>query len=180
MENQAAREMTLVEVVNDLPPNHQARREFAALITRAEIAEANSERLDEKRKSTEADNRQLDMQLQVALDNGDENEKEIEKAEADNERLRELTCCKCGRSLAPDGDCHGCRADRLEKALEAVKRDRNRLRDVVAGGDTAIRNAAYALNARGTPPTDSAIVRELKGYDDGINIVNVILDGKGK
>ena len=25
-----------------------------------------------------------------------------------------VVCLKCHRSLAPDGDCHGCRADRLE------------------------------------------------------------------
>lgn len=37
------------------------------------------------------------------------------------DRLRSAECGKCGRSLAPDGDCHGCRADRLEVKLAAVR-----------------------------------------------------------
>lgn len=35
-------------------------------------------------------------------------------------RLRDMECGKCGRSLAPDGDCHGCRADRLEVKIGNV------------------------------------------------------------
>lgn len=38
----------------------------------------------------------------------------VEAAEAKAANLRDATCGKCGRSLAPDGDCHGCRADKLE------------------------------------------------------------------
>ena len=44
---------------------------------------------------------------------------EIAALKAEVERLRESECGKCGRSLAPDGDCHGCRADRLEADARA-------------------------------------------------------------
>ena len=43
---------------------------------------------------------------------------EIAALKAEVERLRESECGKCGRSLAPDGDCHGCRADRLEAEVK--------------------------------------------------------------
>jgi hypothetical protein len=31
--------------------------------------------------------------------------------------LRSATCGRCGRSLPPDGDCHGCEADLLHKQV---------------------------------------------------------------
>ena len=51
----------------------------------------------------------------------DEAETRAEKAEAEIERLRDAECGTCGRSLAPDGDCHGCRADRLEARVGALR-----------------------------------------------------------
>lgn len=45
---------------------------------------------------------------------------EMCELESELTRLRDLTCGKCGRSLAPDGDCHGCRADLLEVEMSAA------------------------------------------------------------
>ena len=48
-------------------------------------------------------------------------EKEVEELKAKLGNLQDAVCGKCGRSLAPDGDCHGCRADRLEATLLGVR-----------------------------------------------------------
>jgi len=50
----------------------------------------------------------------------EEKQAEIERLQAENKQLREAECGVCGRSLPPDGDCHGCRADRAEERLCAV------------------------------------------------------------
>lgn len=48
-------------------------------------------------------------------------EARVAELEKNLEAVRDAECGKCGRSLAPDGDCHGCRADRLEVEVERLK-----------------------------------------------------------
>ncbi|OEU66297.1 MAG: hypothetical protein BA863_10390 [Desulfovibrio sp. S3730MH75] len=50
----------------------------------------------------------------------------LEKCRTELSNLREAICGKCGRSLAPDGDCHGCRADKLEIIISEIKEWRAR------------------------------------------------------
>jgi hypothetical protein len=50
------------------------------------------------------------------------------------ERLRAVIatdCKECGRALPGDGDCHGCRADKLETELERLRREYNLLRGLL-------------------------------------------------
>ena len=46
---------------------------------------------------------------------------DLARVTAQNRTLRESVCLMCKRSLAPDGDCHGCRADRADAALAACR-----------------------------------------------------------
>jgi len=60
---------------------------------------------------------------------------EIERLRAENERMRQAECAKCGRSLPPDGDCYGCQADRLQEELQLT-------RGAMAADDERLRAAA--------------------------------------
>jgi len=62
----------------------------------------------------------------------------VGERDAELERLKNCECGKCHRSLAPDGDCHGCRADRLEMEIE-------RLEKRVRGDDRAMLQYEDAL-----------------------------------
>ena len=47
--------------------------------------------------------------------------KSIVALDVETGRLRNAECGKRGRSLVPDGDCHGCRADRLEVEADHLR-----------------------------------------------------------
>jgi len=44
----------------------------------------------------------------------------IRELEQENATLRNAKCLKCGKSLAPDGDCYACECDRLHLQLASA------------------------------------------------------------
>ena len=46
--------------------------------------------------------------------------KRITELEQENATLRNAKCLKCGKSLAPDGDCYACECDRLHLQLASA------------------------------------------------------------
>jgi len=55
-------------------------------------------------------------------------ERRFAELAGENDRLREAECGRCGRSLPPDGDCHGCRADKLEAEVDRLRDELERWR----------------------------------------------------
>lgn len=75
----------------------------------------------------------------------DEVLKERDEARAVADRLREAVCLECHRSLAPDGDCHGCRADRLEVACATMLAACEQLREALGSDYRQARGCAPSL-----------------------------------
>lgn len=97
--------------------NRNARNELRAILDgKGEVMSEPNTKNEWMREALQL-REELKVQREMTLDLADE----LKKAEAANERLRNAECGKCGRSLAPDGDCHGCRADRLEARVGALR-----------------------------------------------------------
>ena len=63
----------------------------------------------------------------LVLEIGDR-QAEIERLKNQNEFLKNAECGECKRSLAPDGDCYGCQADKLQAEIERLKTKIRRLK----------------------------------------------------
>ena len=79
------------------------------------------------------------------------------------EDMKQAECGKCGRSLAPDGDCFGCEADRLTADNAALRELLNR--------------AAYIMEYQSRPREKRRmLMTDSEAFDQIIQDIRAALD----